>query len=370
MSIESTQATAAGGRPNRAGQNPTIRPVVCRADWRPKTLQTDDWCIDLTALQAAEVRQALAHVRQTGKSFDDLTSADFPLPTLASILAGLREQLENGIGFRLVRNFPTDGLGKEDLRMIFWGLGKHLGTAVTQSARGDLIGDVRDLHLNAASGKMRAYTSNLSQSFHTDSCDVAALFVLRQGISGGDSHVVSAVAIHNEMLRVRPDLVETLYQPFYWSWQDQEAPGELPYYQQPVFCVHDGIFACRVIGAHIHSAQAFPEVPRLTPAQVEALDMIQALSASPEFQMTFRMCPGDLEILNNHVVLHGRTRFEDGTTEETTRHLLRMWLSVPDSRALSPLMGTIYRDLTPGVVRGGFPSRSNTYMYETKVMTD
>jgi hypothetical protein len=42
-----------------------------------------------------------------------------------------------------------------------------------------------------------------------------------------------------------------------------------------------------------------------------------------------------------------------------------MWLAVPNSRALSPLMSTIYQDTSPGAVRGGFPSRSGAHHYQT-----
>ncbi|MDB5683717.1 MAG: TauD/TfdA family dioxygenase [Sphingomonas bacterium] len=358
------------GRRDNQSEMAMIAPIRERSDWRGTDLDPSAWLTRLEPAQADEVRAALAAVRASGKGYHDLTREDFPLPTLAPLLAKVAGILEDGIGFQLVRGFPVDGLSKDDLRMIFWGLGKHLGTAVSQSSRGDLIGDVRDMHLNVGPGLQRGYNSNVGQGFHTDSCDVSALFVLRQGISGGDSRLLSAVAVHNEMLRLRPDLVALLYEPFYWSWQGQQRPGELPYYQQPVFSVQDGKFCCRIIAAHIHSAQAFPDVPRLTAAQCEAIALVAEICARPEFHVHFKMEPGDLEIMNSHVTFHGRTTFEDGPTEETTRHLLRMWLAMPGSRPLSPLMGALYRDQRAGAVRGGFPSTSGVHLYETKVTTD
>jgi hypothetical protein len=50
--------------------------------------------------------------------------------------------------------------------------------------------------------------------------------------------------------------------------------------------------------------------------------------------------------------------------------LLRMWLAVPNSRPLSPLMATIYQDQRAGAVRGGFPSRTGKHVFNTYVMTD
>ena len=51
------------------------------------------------------------------------------------------------------------------------------------------------------------------------------------------------------------------------------------------------------------------------------------------------------------------TSFEDWPEDDRMRHLLRMWIAVPNSRPLSPLLARIYRDQSAGAVRGGFPSK-------------
>jgi hypothetical protein len=188
---------------------------------------------------------------------------------------------------------------------------------------------------------------------------VAALFVLRIAKAGGTSLVCSSVAIHNEMARTRPDLAEALYQPMPWSMLEQQRAGEPAWYLQPIFSVHEGHFSCRYVRPHLTQAQKrFPDAPRLTPAQLEGMDMIDAMVKSPEFQFTTDFKPGDLQFCNNHVLLHARTAFEDYPEPERRRHLLRLWLSVPNSRPLSPLMGHIYRDQRGGAVRGGFQPRT------------
>ena len=75
--------------------------------------------------------------------------------------------------------------------------------------------------------------------------------------------------------------------------------------------------------------------------------------------------PGDLQFICNHVMLHSRTEFTDWPEQDRKRHLLRMWLSVPNSRPLSPLLSTIYGEGKPGTVRGGFPTRTGKYIYES-----
>ena len=194
---------------------------------------------------------------------------------------------------------------------------------------------------------------------------MVGLFVLCVAKSGGLSKVASSVAAHNEIVRRRPDLLEVLYQPFYWSWNQQEPPGEPPYYPQPIFSMQDGKFSCRYIRGQIVNAQRFPEVPRFTPEQIEAHGPARHRSPTTKnFHITYEFKPGDLQLLNNHTCFHARTAFEDYPEHERRRHLLRMWLSVPNSRPLSPAMGTIYQDQRPGVVRGGFPSRTGRHIYE------
>lgn len=64
-------------------------------------------------------------------------------------------------------------------------------------------------------------------------------------------------------------------------------------------------------------------MPRLTPRQIEFLDLVDALAAEHRLDMEFR--PGDLQLLSNAVILHGRTEYEDDP--DHPRHLLRLWLS-------------------------------------------
>jgi len=341
------------------------------ADWRgPDLVKSGDWIHDWSAAEIAEIEGAFAAARERGKTLETLEIADFPLPNVAQRFATARDRLENGCGLQLFRGFPNDRYTKDELRLIYWGMGKHLGTARSQSRVGDLLGDVKDIGVITESAGGRGYQSNQRLSFHTDSCDVTGLFVLHTAKSGGLSKLASSVAVRNEIARRRPDLLEALYQPFYWSWNKQEPAGAKPYYQQPVFSEWQGYFSCRFIDGQIKNAQTFPEVPRFTPAQIEARAMIDELANSEEFNFAMMFQPGDLQLVNNHTCFHSRTGFDDWPEPERCRHLLRMWLSMPNSRPLSPMMGTIYQDQRAGAVRGGFPSRTGKHVFNTYVMTD
>jgi len=346
-------------------------PIVSPADWRgPELAKSDRWIHRLSDDEVAEIDSAYRGAVARGKTPYTLAKDDFPLPRFSAELANTRNELEDGLGVRLLRGFPARCDTKPAFKFIYWGIGLHLGTAVTQSRAGDVLGDVRDLGVEIDSPRGRGYTSSAELNCHCDSCDVTGLFCLQVAKSGGLSSIVSAVAVHNEILRKRPDLVEILYKPFPWSWMGNEPKGSRPWYMQPVYTVRDGKFASRYVRGHIRQAQKMLDTPKLTSQQVEALDFLDATTSRPEFRLSMMFEPGDIQFVNNHITYHARTHFEDWPEPERKRHLLRLWLSMPNSRALSDAYLPFYRDVRPGAVRGGFPSRMTEQAFETFLIAD
>jgi hypothetical protein len=229
---------------------------------------------------------------------------------------------------------------------------------VPQSADGDVLGDVRNIGIDS-----RVYTTNKKGRFHCDSGDVVGLFVLRAAKSGGLTQVASSIAIHNEILKTRPDLLAELYQPFYWSWINTQPAGASRYYRQPIFTYWRGNFSCTFILPLIRAAQALPGVPPLTTRQQDAIDCLERLAEDERFHFAMQFEAGDLQLLNNHVCIHGRTAFEDHDDVDQRRHLLRLWLAVPNSRALDPARAEFW-NIEPGSVRGGF-GRDRKPVFET-----
>jgi hypothetical protein len=66
--------------------------------------------------------------------------------------------------------------------------------------------------------------------------------------------------------------------------------------------------------------------------------------------MSFR--PGDIQFVNNHVIYHARRGFEDDAADGG-RLLLRLWMAVPNSRALPDGHEILWRDIAAGALRGG-----------------
>lgn len=342
----------------------SVELVRSAADWRgPELARRTDWVHPFTPVQLDEVDAALARVEAAGLGLAEMTRKDFPLEALADGLAEMREALQSGPGIQLYTGFPVARYSPAQLRLIYWGLGLHIGTALPQSRHGDVMGDVRDIGGRQDSLTGRSYTSNEELHFHSDGCDVISLFCVQTAKSGGLSRAVSVVAIHNEMARRRPDLVAELYKPLCYSFRGQGRPDDPPFYEQPMFAVVDGKFVSRYSPAYLRYGY---EAARraMPPAQREAFEMARGLADDPDFYLERPFAPGDIVLINNLRVLHARTGFVDHDDPARKRHLLRLWLAVPNSPRLPESFKPFYRDVRPGAVRGGNPTELRTFETE------
>jgi hypothetical protein len=117
------------------------------ADWRgPDVAKRTDWIHEFTPEEIAEIESATRHALASGKTLESLTKDDFPLPLVSQRLAHARTFLEEGLGIYQFRGINVDGYDKATLRLMYWGIGKHMGTAVSQSKDGDLLAGC-DAHL-------------------------------------------------------------------------------------------------------------------------------------------------------------------------------------------------------------------------------
>ncbi|WP_232221477.1 TauD/TfdA family dioxygenase [Burkholderia sp. WSM2232] len=213
---------------------------------------------------------------------------------------------------------------------------------------------MRDSGATYKSKNGRGYNTNAALDFHADSCDVVALLCLHPAKSGVKSKITSSFAMVEEIRKRRQELIHVLKGPVFHSYQGTQAPGRPGFYNCPVIGSLPHYFALRANRKNTNAAQTgFPEVPRLTPELTQALDLLDELAADPRLCYSMWLEQGDPQLLNNYVVLHSRTEFEDFEDEANRRHLLRLWLSVPDSAPLPPEWEYYFADVRPGSVRGG-----------------
>lgn len=334
-------------------------PVAGPDAWKGSEIQNDaSWLYQLDAAEIAEIDGALQHARRIGARLP-FPAGSFPLPRLAATLDGILEELENGRGFKLIRGIPRQRYTDEECELIYWGLGAHLGNPVSQNARGHRLGHVRDEGRELADPNARAYQTSQRMDFHTDllPIDVLGLFCMRTAKTGGASKLISALTIHNMLRAERPDLLEALYGMFHLDWRGEEPEGEQPWFTIPMFSNHDGKVTARICSiVYYESAARFGAQYRPTAVQHEALEAVQEIANRPELMLTMDFQEGDIQFINNHTMMHAREAYEDYAEPERRRHLLRMWIAVPDARRrpLADALAERYR----WVREGGIPVKT------------
>ena len=347
-------------------------PLGGPAAWTGADLEpSQDWIWHLDDNDISAIDDALHSVLADGLSWHKLTPSDFPLGSFSTRAVAISKELEEGRGIVLLRGLPVERYDAEALKIIHYGIACHLGTPIYQSAGGELIGEITDEGAAALdrgtlqkAGDAQPFLSSRARvqttgplRFHTDRADVVALLCAEQSVAGGLSQIVSAVAIHDAMLERRPDLLEELFRDLPRSRLGEEKDGGKAYYMLPVFAVQNGHFTTHYSRTYVEAGQKVDEVPRVSDAQWQALDLLQDLGH--ELCLTHRFEPGDIQYLNNHVLYHARTAYEDATVDGSSlpghgkRLLYRMWLSMPNSRPLPASHAVLFGDTGPGALRGG-----------------
>jgi hypothetical protein len=254
-----------------------------------------------------------------------LSPATFPLPRLSGRLSRMSEVLSKGSGVVRITGVPVERYPPPALRTVYLGLSSHLGTATVQNRVDGLLREIRD---RSAEGGRRVDSAD-ALGWHNDRTDVVGLLCVRPAASGGTSRIASAVAIHDAMAERSPELLDTLFEDFARYAPGDEVGATGGVYRTPVFRVEAGALHTHYSRTYIGQAAEREGGVPLSARQTAALDALVATAEEVAFEMDLR--PGDIQYLNNHAILHGRTAFRDPSPTEG-RHLLRVWLSTQGNR--------------------------------------
>jgi len=316
-------------------------PITDPSAWKGRDLAGDTaWMHVLSARAVAALEAALAAVMERGLRFPDFTREDFPIGgPLARELAGFAEALENGRGFLLLRGLPVWRWTDDEIAIVHYGLGLHLGVPVRQNPKGELLGSVMNVG-DPTQKTTRVYETNRYLPYHSDPSDVVGLLCLRKARTGGLSSLVSVAAVYNEILATHPEFLGLYYRPMYFAHLCEPLPS-----LSPIFSHHQGKLSCRYLRQYIELGHEIRNQP-LSRVEIEALDLFDAVIHREDIRLDMMLEPGDLQFANNYAVLHSRTQFEDHDDPALRRRMLRLWLKMPNARPLAPEF--------PG--RNGFPA--------------
>lgn len=304
--------------------------VEIPAAWKGKDIKDDgSWIFHWTDEHIAILEKGLASVKAKGLTCPDFTKEDFPITELAEEINYFNTELEDGKGFILIRGLPIERYTDEEAAIIYYGLGLHMGTPVSQNIKGDMLGHVRDV--GAADPKtVRVYETSEYLPYHADLADVVGLLSLRKAKSGGMSSLSSATTLFNEILENHIEYLGLLHRHFLMEHIANGDAGPVP-----IFSYYKGKLSAMHLRQYIEIAQARVGLP-LSPVEIEAFDLVDSILNDPDIRLDMMMEPGDIQFCNNYTIFHSRTGFEDYEEPERKRHLYRLWLKMPNARECAP----------------------------------
>lgn len=336
---------------NAVGSIPKAISGACA--WQGKELQgNSSWIVHWTSAQITELESAAKHFANSGLSLENITPESFPLPTLQAFIHEQLNQLLNGRGFVMLRGLPIQDWSIEKAATIYMGIGRHMGSLRSSNGKGHLLGHVRDQGAKVEAGA-RFYQTNKKLDYHTDSADIVGLLCLQKAKQGGESFIASSMAVYNELVKRRPDLIPAMFTPYPTDRRGEVPEGRDPWFEIPIFNWYCDQLSCVYLRHYIEEAQRrYPKAPRLSKEQVEVMDLIDEILQEPGFPLQMAFEPGDIQLLHNHQILHSRNDFENWPEPERQRHLLRLWIAPPTGRPLPDYFASRWGTTTPGD-RGG-----------------
>jgi hypothetical protein len=307
----------------------TSRITAAGFEWDRETLRPEQVRISLGREAVREIetgRETLAAVENTNA---EAMLPKFPVLT-REIAAIRRERIEAAPGFCIIDGSPLAGLSEHERRGVYLLVARMLGSLLKQNAAGDEIVEVFDRGRPLAEGG-RYHQTNATGVLHSDSPqwpdvpDYVALLCVRVAKRGGESKFISGYSVLERLQERAPDAVEALYGDFLFDKRGDFASGEPAVTAAPIFRRLGDELHFRYLRAYIDSGHRLLGLP-LTEAQTRALDALDAVLADESLVVSEAMAPGDVQILNNHCVVHDRRPFEDYEEPERRRLMLRAWL--------------------------------------------
>jgi hypothetical protein len=324
-----------------------------QSGWHASDLVSADWTIEIPPVLVRDIRTRAANA----ESIEAAAAGWKPDASAAALQKRIEVMLEGGIGFCRMRGFELSGNAEIDRRAILL-LGLLFGRPVSQTKNGNFLVRVEDLGHNLRNPKVRGHQTAAELAFHCDRADRVLLLCVRPAFSGGHSRVVSSIILAQKLQTEAPELVQQLFQPLPQDCRGEEDFGKRPFCQIPIFSNREGIFVARYIRRFIEDSQRHSQAPRLSAIATASLNLLDDLITREGMALEMPFEPGDVQILNNNVILHSRTAFKDHFEPQRHRLLLRLWLAHASARPLPHEFADLYGVTEAGAYRGGvWPNR-------------
>jgi alpha-ketoglutarate-dependent taurine dioxygenase len=310
-----------------------VIPMAATQAWTRDTIEPSAWTVPLPTAALGELHAVLAELRSAPLPTFLLDPADFALDACRATMAEVRRLTQDGPMFAVLDRLPMAEISRDEAIQLYWLLSSLLSRPVAQKLNGQMFFDVRDTGAKLKPGSgIRPTVTNVDLRFHNDNSynesppDYVCLLCLHPAKKGGVSQVMSVATVHQALQERFPELMDRLYQPFWYDRHAEHAPDEPTTFAAPIFeRATDGTVKARLALSEIFAGYEL-RGERMDNQTAAALAAVQSVFDRPELQVELDFAPGQIQYVNNRATGHARTDFVDHPEPERKRHLVRLWL--------------------------------------------
>ena len=251
-------------------------------------------------------------------------------PILKTEILKIKKILLEEHGFVIIDGKSFLEFSKENVKSIYIIISKLLGVLIPQNIKNEILIEVKDEGKSMKTGG-RYHQTKDGGSCHTDSPqwentpDFIGLCCIHPAKIGGINKYISAYTIHNSFIKENIDMLEVLYQKFYFDKRGEYKTGEEPTIFEPIIKFENNKIAFRYLRAYIDQGYKIQN-KELTSEQLKSLELLDNLLDNPKNIVEYTLQKYDMTFFNNNWIIHGRTNFEDFEDLEKKRLMLRVWI--------------------------------------------
>ena len=177
--------------------------------------------------------------------------------------------------------------------------------------------------------KLRYHQTNLGGSIHSDGPQLKTppKYVLmacsQEANKGGYSTITQVKKVYNFLRKQKPNYLKILKKNFLIERRGFNYPNQ-NIFEKPIFEKKKNFFRFRYLREYIETAYKIKKI-KLETNRIKALNFLDKLIQSNRFQKKFKLNQGDVIILNNNFLAHGRTGFPLNLNREQ-RTIIRIWI--------------------------------------------
>jgi alpha-ketoglutarate-dependent taurine dioxygenase len=177
--------------------------------------------------------------------------------------------------------------------------------------------------------KLRYHQTNKGGSIHTDGPQInntppiLLMSCVQNSSRGGDSILVSGEKVFYYIKKNKNKLSKILRNKFYFERRGFKCSNNNIFYKK-IFEINKKKFEMRYLREYIDTAYKIKKI-QMKNENIKALNYLDRCLNMKKLQTRMRMQTGDVIIINNKAMAHGRSEFT--INKKKPRKLLRIWLN-------------------------------------------